>query len=321
MRRLSDDWGVTDTSAIELSGVWRRFGDCDVLRDVNLAVPPGEIHGLVGPNGAGKSTLLRIISALVAPTRGTVRLNGTDVYPGAPGIGFVPAGTRSFYLRLTGLQNLVFFGRLCGLSRDEAKARAQQLLGHVGLASAADRRVGLYSSGMNRRLGVARALLNDPKLLLVDEATHDLDPAGADAVRALVRDAARSGAAVIWATHRVEELRGFAHRVTVLDAGDQYFTGTMRDLLARVDARRYVIRVRGQHDRMLVDTAVRVAAGTEASIAPAEATDEYVVSLSNGLPLGVVITGLSRYRFDVLACREERPPLEQALLALTRNNG
>lgn len=308
---------MSDSVAIEIAGLWRRFDRRDVLRDVNLSIPRTEIHGLVGPNGAGKSTLLRIAAALVAPTRGLVRVDGADARPGLDGIGFVPAGTRSFYLRLTGLQNLIFFGRLHGLSRREAKARAETLLERVGLTAARDVRVGLFSSGMHRRLSVARALLVDPTILLIDEATHDLDPVGADAIRALVRGAAREGAAVIWATHRMEELRGFADRVTVLDGGDQAFTGTLADLISHAESRRYVIRIRARGATTLVDTAVRVAAGREATIVGSDTAGEYVVSLSNGLPLGTVIAGLSRYSFEVLACREERPPLEQALLTLT----
>ena len=308
---------MTDSIAIEIAGLWRRFDRRDVLRDVNLSIPRTEIHGLVGPNGAGKSTLLRIVAALVAPTRGLVRVDGVDAHQGLGGIGFVPAGTRSFYLRLTGRQNLIFFGRLYGLSRREARARAETLLDRVGLAAAGDVRVGLFSSGMHRRLGMARALLVDPTILLIDEATHDLDPAGAEAIRALVQDAAHEGAAVIWATHRLEELRGFADRVTVLDRGDQAFTGTHADLINHAESRRYVIRVRARDATALVDTAVRVAAGHEATIVESDAGDEFVVSLSNGLPLGTVIAGLSRYSFDVLACREERSPLEQALLSLT----
>jgi ABC-type multidrug transport system ATPase subunit len=308
---------MKDPASIEVAGLWRRFGDRDVLRDINLSIPAGEIHGLVGPNGAGKSTLLRILASLVAPSRGFVHVEGVELRGKASAIGFVPAGTRSFYLRLSGLQNLIFFGRLYGLSRREAKRRGLELLAHVGLERAGDTKVGLYSSGMHRRLGVARALLPEPTVLLVDEATHDLDPGGADAVRGLVEEAAVGGASVLWATHRLEELRGFAQRVTVLDAGDQYFTGTMGDLLGRVDARRYVVRLRARDNSMLVDAAVRVAAGSEATIAQLDTADEYVISLSNGLPLGTVIVGLARYSFDVLACREERPPLEQALLALT----
>jgi ABC-type multidrug transport system ATPase subunit len=307
---------MSGVARIELAGLWRRFGERDALRDINLSIPAGEIHGLVGPNGAGKSTLLRVCAALVAPTHGLAQIDGVEAQPGMAQVGFVPAGTRSFYLRLTGLQNLVFFARLCGLSRGESKARATELLEHVGLADAARQRVGIYSSGMNRRLAIARALLCQPRVLLVDEATHDLDPLGADAVRALIRDAAKSGAAVILATHRLEELGSFAHRVTVLDTGDQHFTGTLGELLETVEGRRYVIQVRTHDDGALVDTAVRVAAGNEATIVPADAADEYVLSLSNGLPLGAVIAGLSRYSVDVLACREERPPLEAALLAL-----
>ncbi len=184
----------------------------------------------------------------------------------------------------------------------------------MGLTAAGDVRVGLFSSGMHRRLGMARALLVDPTILLVDEATHDLDPAGADAIRALVQDAAHEGAAVIWATHRLEELRGFADRVTVLDRGDQAFTGTLADLTSHAEARRYVIRIRARDATTMVDTAVRVAAGPEATIVGSDTTDEYVVSLSNGFPLGTVIAGLSRYSFDVLTCRRSGPPRTGAAL-------
>src|SRR5689334_6188061 len=99
---------MSGVARIELAGLWRRFGERDALRDINLSIPAGEIHGLVGPNGAGKSTLLRVCAALVAPTHGLAQIDGVEAQPGMAQVGFVPAGTRSFYLRLTGLQNLVF---------------------------------------------------------------------------------------------------------------------------------------------------------------------------------------------------------------------
>ena len=304
-----------ETPRIEIIGLWRRFGDRDVLRDINLGVPAGEIHALVGPNGAGKSTLLRIASGLVAPSRGLVRYGDAEIRPRPRGVALVADGTR-LHPRLTGAQNLTVFGWVRGLSRRESKARAAELLERVGLAEAADERVAHYSGGMRRRLCVARALLDEPRLLLVDEATQGLDAHGSKAVLELVHDAALEDAAVVWATHRLDELGGFADRVTVLDAGDQRFSGTVSALLERVASRSYVLNVRAR-DELALDTAVRVAAGGKATVAPTDNADEYVLSLREGLPLATVIVGLARYSLDVLACREAQPPLEHALLALT----
>jgi ABC-2 type transport system ATP-binding protein len=223
-------------SALEVRGLRRRFDRRLALDGVDFVVPAGEIHALLGPNGAGKTTLLRTISGLVAPTEGRVSVFGADVTAGTRArrghVGLVPSGDRTFYLRISGLENLIFFARLQGLPRRMAAARAREALDAVGLADAARRNVGTYSHGMQKRLSIARALLTEPLVLLVDEATHDLDPEGADRVRSLVAERAAAGAAVVWATQRVEEISGFAHRVTLLSAGRVRFTGSVVELLA-----------------------------------------------------------------------------------------
>jgi ABC-2 type transport system ATP-binding protein len=223
-------------AAIEARGLRRRFERSMALDGVDFSVRAGEIHALLGPNGAGKTTLLRTVSGLVAPTEGSVHVLGTDVTVGTRAlhghVGLVPSGDRTFYLRISGLENLVFFARLQGLRRRKAAARAHEVLAAVGLTDAACRRVGTYSHGMQKRLSIARALLTEPGVLLVDEATHDLDPEGAQRVRALVAERAAAGTAVIWATQRVDEISGFANRVTLLAAGRVRFTGSVDELLA-----------------------------------------------------------------------------------------
>src|ERR1044072_4522455 len=206
--------------AIEVEGLRRSFGSVHALHGVDLEVAPGEVHALLGPNGAGKTTLMRILSGLVDPTAGSAyvleRRAGQSAELRAL-IGFVPSGDRTFYLRLSGLENLVFFARLHGLRRRAAGPRATELLDAVGLGEAGLRPISTYSHGMQKRLSFARALLSDPQLLLVDEATHDLDPVAAQQVRELATERTRHGAAVLWATQRIEELHGFAERLTVLD--------------------------------------------------------------------------------------------------------
>src|SRR5690348_6472912 len=198
-----------DSSGVSAVDVSRQFGSTVALRHVCFEVQYGELCALLGPNGAGKTTLLRLLTGLVAPTAGTIRVGGIDV-GATPAevrrkIGWFPSGDRTFYLRLSGLENLIFFGRLHGLSRREAAARALEVLDQVELTDAARRRVGTYSHGMQKRLSMARALLMRPRFLLVDEATHDLDPVAAQRVKELVRRAALDGAAVLWTTQRLDE--------------------------------------------------------------------------------------------------------------------
>ncbi|HEV2786091.1 MAG TPA: ABC transporter ATP-binding protein, partial [Solirubrobacteraceae bacterium] len=215
----------------------RAFGEREVLRDVSLLVRPGEIHALLGPNGAGKTTLLRILCGLTDPTSGSVEL--------ATRPGFVPSGDRTFYLRISGLENLIFFARMHGMRRSAARTRAREVLDLVGLGDALRRPVGRYSHGMQKRLSFARALLADARVLLVDEATHDLDPEGAERIRELTRDLAARGAAVLWTTQRVDEIRGFAGAITFLHRGEVRFAGSVAELIARGDTSpRYVMRVR-----------------------------------------------------------------------------
>lgn len=287
----------------------------------------GEIHALVGPNGAGKTTLLRILAGLLAPSSGSVTIAGIDATSGSlelrRSIGLVPSGDRSFYLRISGLENLVFFARLFGMRRRQAIAAARTALDAVGLSDAAKLRVAAYSHGMQKRLSVARALLTEPRALLVDEATHDLDPDGARVVRELVAGVASRGAGVVWATQRLDEIRGFADQVTVLDEGERRFTGTVPTLMAQVTPRRYLVRLRnGSPDPESLERIVRGALGTQASVAPAgEGMDEFLVSLADGVVLGDALASLIDARLLVLACREERSEIEQAFLRLTGGEG
>jgi ABC-2 type transport system ATP-binding protein len=224
-------------AAIDVQGLERRFGRRTALAGVDLAVHPGEIHALLGPNGAGKTTLLRTLAGLVAPTAGSASILGLDVSGGPRRlrgrVGFVPSSDRSAYQRISALENLAFFARLHGMRKKPAFARARKVLEDVGLAERADDAVSGLSHGMQQRLSVARALLTEPPVLLIDEATHDLDPAAAANVRQLIAQRAEAGAAVLWATQRLEELRGFAHDVTLLSAGAAAFRGSVEALAAR----------------------------------------------------------------------------------------
>jgi ABC-2 type transport system ATP-binding protein len=239
-------------------------------------------------------------------------------------VGLVPSGDRTFYLRISGFENLVFFGRLYGLRRREARARARELLEAVGLGEAGNARVGNYSHGMQKRLSVARALVPRPAVLLVDEATHDLDPAGAESVRALVRSLAVDGAAVVWTTQRVEEVRPLANRVTLLQKGQVCFAGSVPELMAQTLPRRFFVEVRNGSDRPPSAEALgRVLGGLGTISGPVAESGggHYLLGLSEGAMLGEAVSRLVEANYDVLSCRHERPEIEDAFLHLTGERG
>jgi ABC-2 type transport system ATP-binding protein len=310
--------------AVEAREVTQRFGDCLALDCVSLTVDAGEIHALLGPNGAGKTTLLRILAGLLEPTSGSVRVGGVGP-SGSPRVlrrllGLVPSGDRSFYLRISALENLVFFARLHGMRRAAALARARAVLGQVGLDASSRLPVALYSHGMQKRLSVARALLTEPRVLLIDEATHDLDPRGAQTVRRLARDAARTGTAILWATQRVEEIRAFADGVTVLADGRVRFLGTVAELAERALPRRYVVQLRNGRltGERLEPMLNRALSGLAAVSSADRAGSEYfVLTLADGVILGDALASLTAAEIQVLGCRDERPEIENAFLALT----
>jgi ABC-2 type transport system ATP-binding protein len=215
----------------------------DALHDVTFDVAPGEIVGLVGPNGAGKTTLLKIISTLLEPSAGSVSIDGVDVLDSPrlarEKIGLVLSGDRATYWRLDGRQNLEFFGVLAGLPLPEARVRATELLERLGLIER-DRRVLGYSSGMRAALNVARAVMAEPALIVLDEPTRSLDPLASVTVGHLLREQADAGRSVLLSSHRMDEVATWCDRVVVLidgtvrhigPMGDRDFAQAARDLL------------------------------------------------------------------------------------------
>jgi ABC-2 type transport system ATP-binding protein len=304
---------------IEVQGVEHTFGRKHALRGVSLSVGSGEIHALLGPNGAGKTTLLRVLSGLVDPRKGTATVAGllasTHARDLRQMIGLVPSGERTFYLRISAIENLVFFARLYGFSKRDASARARHVLEQVGLADVGRQAVYTYSHGMQKRLGVARALLADPRVLLVDEATHDLDPEGAQRVRDLVKDCADRGAAVIWTTQRLDEIRGFADEVTLLTAGEVRFSGTVNELMALAESRTYLLEIEpmaaGGLERL------EFALGGMATLEPSGAGGLSLCLLDEDAVLGDALARLANAGARIRSCRQERSEIEDAFFVVT----
>jgi ABC-2 type transport system ATP-binding protein len=195
------------------------------LSDVSFTVGTGEVVCVMGPNGAGKSTLVRILGGLLLPSAGSARVAGVDVTTGGSAfrrrVAFVVSDERSFHYRVSGRANLHYFAALHGLSGGEARRRAGALLERVGLGAAADRTYREYSRGMRQRLALARGLLADPEVLLLDEPTLGLDPRGARDLRVFLREqVVRSpGRTAIVCSNDPTEARALADRVLFLEGG------------------------------------------------------------------------------------------------------
>lgn len=209
---------------IHAVGLSKRFGPVQALAGVDLDLEPGEVVAVLGRNGAGKSTLIRILATSVLPDGGRAWVAGADVVADAATvrrhIGLVLGEDRSFFWRLSGRSNLEFFAALHGMRRTEARQAAEAALSAVGLVETSDRRVDRYSTGMRSRLGIGRALLGSPSVLLLDEPTRSLDPLASAGVRDLVRTlCAERSVSVLLATHDLHEAAALASRVIIMSDG------------------------------------------------------------------------------------------------------
>ena len=203
---------------------------------LDLDIRPGEVFGLLGPNGSGKSTTIKMILGLLYPTRGRVAVFGrlpTDVRIKAD-IGFLPEESY-LYPFLDARETLDFYGRLFRQPRRQRRRRVDMLLDMVGLGSVAYRRVGEYSKGMQRRIGLAQALINDPQLLILDEPTSGMDPIGTRQFKDLIRTLAMRGKTVILSSHLLADVEDVCDRICILYGGRQRALGRMDELLSKED--------------------------------------------------------------------------------------
>lgn len=206
------------------------------LKGVTLDIEPGEIFGLLGPNGAGKTTLIKCLTTLLLPTGGQAWINGFELTKQDDAVratvGCMLMGERGLYWKLTGRENLIFFGALYFLSPSERKKRAEQVIEQLGLADIADRPVESYSSGQKMKLAFGKALINDAPLLILDEPTNTLDLPSARELRGMVRDLNKRGRTIIYTTHIMSEAETLCDRVAIIDQGEVIALGTVPELKA-----------------------------------------------------------------------------------------
>ena len=311
-------------SAVTCRGLTKRFGRAGASGGVlavdglDLDVPAGSIFGLLGPNGAGKTTTLRLITGLARPTAGVASIDGTPVSPEASGaragIGVLDQDPR-YYGWMTGRELVELAGRLQRLPVVEARVRAGETLELVGLAEAANRRIGGYSGGMRQRLGIAQALVARPRLLILDEPVSSLDPEGRRDLLALIADL-RGSATVIFSTHVLADVERICDRVGILDHGRLVTEGPLNDLLARFALPLYRIDPEPGQEAV-VATLARTLHGLPWVDGVTERDGRLIVSVTDEVAasselLPVIVAGGLR----LAAFERARPSLEDVFLRL-----
>lgn len=232
------------------------------VRDLSLTVEAGQVYGLLGPNGSGKSTTMKIVLGLVSPTSGRTEIFGRDstLVESREDVGFLPENPY-FYKFLTGVETMLFFGKLCGLSGAKLRERAKELLRFVGLENAADRRIGGYSKGMLQRIGLAQAMIQEPRLLVLDEPTAGVDPAGSREIRDLILNFKTRGITVLLCSHLLGQVQEVCDRVGILHQGVLVREGKLDDLIS----------IQSQTELILEDASPELLAEIDAAVARSKA--------------------------------------------------
>ena len=212
------------------------------VRNLSFEVRPGEVYGLLGPNGSGKSTTLKILLGLVTPNHGRAMIFGQDSrdYHSRRDVGFLPENPY-FYKFLTAAETLRFYGKVCGMGGTLLNKRIDELIHLVGLEDARDRRIGGFSKGMLQRIGLAQALIQDPRLVVLDEPTAGVDPAGSHQIRDLILDLKKRGKTVLLTSHLLEQVQEICDRVGIMARGEMIREGALGDLVSVKNQTEFVI--------------------------------------------------------------------------------
>jgi ABC-2 type transport system ATP-binding protein len=300
---------VSEAPPVATRGLVKRYGELIAVDHVELTVERGDVFGYLGPNGAGKTTSLRMMLGLIRPTEGSVQLFGRDpLRDGAKALagvaGFVEGP--AFYPYLSGRRNLRL---LADYDDGDSRSRIEEVLELVELRDRAKDRVGGYSHGMRQRLGIAAALLRQPRLLLLDEPTTGLDPAGMRDMRGLVRRLAGEGITVLLSSHLLGEVEELCNRVAIIQKGRVVYQGALHELLAGAAS--------GYRLRTPEPARARAVCLAQAGVEQVSSVDGEVRFQADEESVGALSIALGQARIAVTALVPETASLEELFLDLT----
>jgi oleandomycin transport system ATP-binding protein len=302
--------------AVEAEGLKKRFGETRALDGVSLTARTGTVLGVLGPNGAGKTTAVRVLATLTKPDAGTARVGGHDVVREAHQVRQLIGLTGQYAgvdEMLTGTENLLMIGRLVGLSRADAKARARELLDRFGLTDAAGRSAKTYSGGMRRRLDLAASLVGRPQILYLDEPTTGLDPRSRNGLWDLVRDLTQDGVTVLLTTQYLEEADQLAQDIVVIDHGHVIAEGTPDQLKQQAGAQVLEVRPIDEHDEHAISQVLKDLVGT----APTTAEGLISVPVTDPALMPAVVRRLDDAGLAVGELALRKPSLDEVFFSLT----
>jgi ABC-2 type transport system ATP-binding protein len=306
------------TNAIETSGLVKTFGTARALAGVDLAIRSGSVYGLLGPNGAGKTTTIRVLATLLKPTEGRASVLGHDVVREAATVRQKVSLTGQYASvdeDLTGHENLRLVGRLLGLSWNDARKRATELLAAFGLSDAAGQQVRTFSGGMRRRIDIAASLVTSPQVLFLDEPTSGLDPRSRNQVWDLVRQIAADGTTVLLTTQYLEEADRLAERLAVIDHGKVIAEGTSRDLKSSIGSSALHFQLVKQEQRSEAQALISRLLGD--GVLPPTDPSSFTVKVPDASVAADVLGALSRANIPFINFSLGAPSLDDVFFALT----
>ncbi len=307
------------TDMITATGLVKRYKEVEALAGLDLSVPEGTVLALLGPNGAGKTTAVRVLTTLLKPDAGSAVVAGVDILADPDGVRS-RIGLSGQYAavdeHLTGFENLEMVGRLYGMGRTQARARARELLERFALADAGDRPSKTYSGGMRRRLDLAGALVAAPPVLVLDEPTTGLDPRSRVQMWDVIRELVASGATLLLTTQYLEEADRLADDILVIDHGRAIARGTADELKSQTGGERVEVVLADPADRDRVHSLLAEVASGEGGVG--ENGRELTAAVDGGVgALRRVLEGLERESVAVLDIGLRRPTLDDVFLSLT----
>ena len=304
-------------SIIEVKNVTKRFNDKLVLDNVSYEVEKGEIFGFIGPNGAGKSTLINIMTGLLVPDSGTIKICGYDILKdpikAKECIGYVPQDI-SLIEELTAYDNLEFFGALYGLKGKELKGRIMEALEVTGLVEKKKEKVKKFSGGMKRRLNIAAAIMHHPKVLIMDEPTVGVDPQSRNHIFNFTKNICKEwGTTVIYTSHYMEEVEELCRRVFIIDLGKEIAYGSESEIKASVfPSNKVIIEAKG-----LSAEAIIKIEKLEGILNLKEKEDSILLTIDSNFKLHTALTIIEEYGVTIKKISYEEAKLEDVFLSLT----
>jgi len=291
------------------------------LDDVSIEVRPGEICAVVGPNGAGKSTMFRVLTGLTTPTSGSATILDRDTTDRSHdllrSIGFSPAEHRTIWLRHTCRENLVFHARLQGIPKKDTARRVDNMLERVGLGHAAERVGFALSSGMQARLMLARALLHEPRVLILDEPTGSVDPVGSYELLEIIKKLTiENQLAVLISSHRLDEIEALHDSVLLLDRGKEVYRGDLDSLRGEWERPQIEIGFSGEKEAMAATDVLRATKGVEVKF-----TEGSRVTVSTAMPMGQLLTVLNGRVGDIHTVNQTKIRLQELLATMLHREG